>query len=137
VPYGYIGFFLLSVIPCLHRQSLQLFGKRGTADRLECTYMGPRLIRARTRRYLKLCEDLLQVRELVEKLFRVERHILDNELANQWGARRDACRAAEIARKRLELERMDLSYQRIEAGRALPFAEWQHARAEFHRRHPR
>ena len=77
------------------------------------------------------------MRELVKKLFRVERHILDNELTDQWEARRDACRAAEIARKCLEIERMDLSYQKVEAGRALPFAEWQHAKAEFDRRHPR
>lgn len=99
---------------------------------------GPRLTRMRVRRYSRLLERLARVRAAREKLSRIEQHVRDNELSNaaEWEVRRDACWAVEAAEKCLGADEMDLGDQVVEAGRALPFAEWQQARAAFNRRHP-
>jgi hypothetical protein len=89
----------------------------------------------RVRRYLSFLERFARVRAAKEQLCRIEQHILNNELSDpaEWEVRRDAHRAVEVAEKCLGVEQMGLGYQVVEAGRALPFEEWQQARAKFNR----
>src|SRR5215831_7298291 len=90
---------------------------------------GSLLVRMRVRRYLELSERFVQLRAAEERLSRIQQH-MHNELSApaEWKVRCNAHRAVEMAQKCLEVERLGLGYQVVEAGRLLPFKEWQQAR---------